>query len=405
MVNRVPMPAPSTPLPVDWTSGSAAVRDRWTLDPGVAYLNHGSFGATPKSVLAAQIKWQEEMEREPVEFLAWQLPSLMRSLREDLAGFLGCDADGLAFVSNATTGVNTVLRSFDWSAGDEIVVADSGYGAVLRSVQHLADRFGVVVRVARLPFPFADLAEIVDAFREVTHAKTRLLIVDQIVSATAVILPVAEIVALAHGFGVPVLVDGAHGPGQLDFSISALQAEFFTGNLHKWLCAPKGSAVLYVSPAWRDRIHPLTLSHDYGKGFRAEFDWTGTADYSAWLACGTALAHFRELGPTRVRESNHELVRAGRVLLAEALGVELPHPDDSALYGSMAAIPFPIPAPDREALRRRMFHEERIEVPFTQFDHRLWVRISGQAYNHPDEYARLAAALHRWRHEGGEVGR
>jgi len=329
----------------------------------------------------------------------------MRSLREDLAGFLGCDADGLAFVSNATTGVNTVLRSFDWSAGDEIVVADSGYGAVLRSVQHLADRFGVVVRVARLPFPFADLAEIVDAFREVTHAKTRLLIVDQIVSATAVILPVAEIVALAHGFGVPVLVDGAHGPGQLDFSISALQAEFFTGNLHKWLCAPKGSAVLYVSPAWRDRIHPLTLSHDYGKGFRAEFDWTGTADYSAWLACGTALAHFRELGPTRVRESNHELVRAGRVLLAEALGVELPHPDDSALYGSMAAIPFPIPAPDREALRRRMFHEERIEVPFTQFDHRLWVRISGQAYNHPDEYARLAAALHRWRHEGGEVGR
>lgn len=367
----------------------------WDLDPGVDYLNHGSFGATPREVREEQRRWQDRMEAEPVDFLARQLPGLMLQLRERLGRFLGADPAGMALVTNASTGVNTVLHHFDWKPGDEILIADHAYNAVRRTVAYLHDRYGVRERLAVVPFPLQDPSEIVAAFAAGLNARTKLVIVDHITSATALIFPAEELVKLAHDAGVPVLVDGAHAPGMLPLQLDVLGADFYTGNLHKWVCTPKGAAILWAAPQWRERLQPLVISHGYGGGFSAGFDWTGTFDPSALLAVPSALDFGERLGWERTRAANHELVREGRQLLAKALKVELPHPDDPRLYGAMAVVPFPGEAKPGVApsLNAKLFADHRIEVPFTSYDHRLWLRISGQRYNRPEQYERLAEVL------------
>ncbi len=375
-----------------WQTGSDVIRARWALDPSVSYLNHGSFGATPRTVLAVQARLRAEMEAEPVQFLGRSLPARLLEVRTRVASFVGADVRGLALVTNATQGVNTVLHAMDWHPGDEVIIADHGYHAVKQAVRYLGDRFGVVFVPAVVPFPVDNPGQIADAFARAISPRTRLIIADHITSATAIIFPVAEIIRRAGS--IPVLVDGAHAPGMVPLELEQLGAAFYTGNLHKWVCAPKGCALLWVAPEWRDRVHPTVISHGYGLGMDEEFDWTGTFDPTAWLAIPSALDHYEELGGEAVRANNHALVRGGRVAIAEALGVTLPHPDDRALYGSIAAIPYPSGGNGVE-LTRRLFEAHRIEVPFTQYDHRVWVRISGQAYNSPAEYARLAEILSR----------
>lgn len=379
---------------MSWQPGSDEVRARWALDSTVTYLNHGSFGATPRSVLAEQTRLRAEMEAEPVEFLGRRLHERLGAVRERVASFLGADPCGLCFVSNATQGVASVLGSLDWREGDEIVIADHAYFAVKQAVRHLVDRCGVRFVPAVIPFPLDTPSQAADAFIAAITPRTRLVIADHVTSATALILPVEEIVVRAGS--VPVLVDGAHAPGMLDLAIGRVGAAFYTGNLHKWLCAPKGCAILHVSPEWRERIHPTAISHAYGSGLLDEFDWTGTFDATAWLSIPAAIDHMEELGVDRVRAVNHDLVRTGRALIADALGTELPHPDLPALYGSMATIPFPASGNGFE-LTARLFAEHRIEVPFTNYDGRSWVRISGQAYNAPADYEKLAGVLRRWR--------
>lgn len=380
-----------------WTSGEPALRELWGLDPAITFLNHGSFGAAPGSVLKAQARWRREIEREPVEFFMRRLPALLQATREKLGRFVGADPAGMVFVPNASAGVSTVLRSLDFDSGDEIVVTDHGYQGVKNAVLYTADRFGPRVAIARVPFPLQSAEQVVSAIARELNGRTKLLIVDHVTSPTALIFPVAQIVALAHERGVPVFIDGAHAPGMLPLEVDAIGADFYTGNLHKWLSAPKGAAFLCVAPVWRERIHPLTMSHGYQQGLHREFDWTGTQDPSAVLAIGAAIDHWISLGVDDVRASNHALVQSGRALVARALKVDLPHPDDPALYGSMAAIH--VPHAEKASselcarLRNRMFEEHKIEVPFTWFDERVWVRPSAQVYNRPEDYARLAHAL------------
>lgn len=379
-----------------WVSGAPSLRAQWGLDPSVTFLNHGSFGAAPRSVLLAQARWREEMESEPVEFFTRRLPVLLKAAREKLARFLGADPEGLVFVPNATTGASTVLGSLDLKEGDGIVITDHGYGAVNNAVLALAERRGLAVQLARVQFPLSSTAQIVGAVERAMHGNTRLIVVDHVTSPTALVFPVEQLVALGRG-RIPVLVDGAHAPGMLALAIAALGADFYVGNLHKWLCAPKGAAFLWVAPKWREKIHPLVTSHGWKKGFLQEFDWTGTFDPSAYLSVSAAIDHLLSLGAEKVRESNHALVQRGREVVAEALRVELPHADDPALYGSMAAIPFPLREPATPQLlahlRNRMYDEHKVEVPFTAFDHRIWVRPSGQVYNAPEDYEKLARAL------------
>jgi isopenicillin-N epimerase len=382
----------------DWVSGSPDVRALWALDPEVTYLNHGSFGATPRSVLAEQDKLRAELEREPVLFLGRTHFARVAAVRAQVAEFLGADAEGLAFVQNATTGVETALDAIDWRADDEVVFCDHGYNAVKRQLNRLHDRFGVNAVYAAAPFPLADAEQIVDAYAAAIGPKTRLVVVDHITSATALIFPVERIVELCRARGVPVLVDGAHGPGMLPLDLRSLGADFYTGNLHKWMCAAKGTAIFYAAPQWRARVHPRIASHFYQQGFNLEFDWTGTIDSTARLCLPAVLAHGNSLGWERLRASNHALVREGRERVAHALGVELPHADDPQLYGSMAAIPFPW-ATQQEGwgLCERLYNEHRIEMPFTGYDGRCFVRISGQAYNSTADYERLARVLKDFR--------
>jgi isopenicillin-N epimerase len=369
------------------------------LDTDVCFLNHGSFGACPVELLDEQDRLRRRVEREPVDFLVRQLPGLLGEARSAVSGFLGTRPEQLAFVRNATTGVNAVLGSLELRPGDELLTTDHRYQAVRNAMERVAKRAGARVVEAEVPYPLASPDQVYDAVAAGFSERTRLLVVDWITSATALILPIQRLVELARSRGVPVLVDGAHAPGQVDVDLSVLGADFFTGNLHKWLCAPRGAAVLAVAPQWVPRIHHPVTSHGYGEGLHAELDWVGSDDPTPWLCAPMAIAMHQAMGGAALRERHHTLVQAGRVVVAEALTVELPHPDDPSMYGAMAVIPLPDgfgPATLDGALslNRRLFEQHRVEVPIICWFGRLWVRISGfAAYNRPEDYGRLAEAL------------
>lgn len=374
----------------------AISRDEWLLDPDVAFLNHGSFGATPRAVLAEQERWRALMERRPTHFMSEELPPAVRAAAGRLAGFVGARPHDLVFVENATAGCNTVLRSLLFAPGDEILLTDHGYPAVRKAAEYVAGRAGARVIEATVPFPIDNSKQVVAAVSSRLNSRTRLAVFDHITSSTAVIFPVRELTALCRAAGVPVLIDGAHAPGMLSLDVPSIGADWYTGNCHKWLAAPKGSGFLWAAPERQADIHPLVISHGYGQGFIAEFDWIGTRDPSAWLSVPVALDFHERLGGAKLRERNASLAREQASLLARAWNTERGAPD--ALTGSMAAIRLPL----REAataeraleLRRKLFDDHRIEAPVNAFAGALWARISAHAYNRPADYARLAACFH-----------
>lgn len=366
------------------------------LDPDICFLNHGSFGATPEELLQVQDKWRRELEREPIDFLARKLPERLNQARAAVADFIGAAPDGLVFVQNATAGVNAVLSSLCLGDGDTILTTNHRYDAVRFTLDRWATQRGAKVIEAEVPFPIASHDDVLQAVGRAWTEDVRLLVVDHIASPTALIFPVAKLVEMARERGVPVLIDGAHAPGQIDLDIMALGADFWVGNLHKWLCAPKGTAVLCVAAAWRHRVHPPVTSHGYALDLQARFDWCGTFDPSAWLTAPDAILLHQALGDAQFRAQHHALVQTGRAVLAEALGVALPHPDDPTLYGSMATIPIPLEPEHTRALNNTLREQDRIEVPIIAWRGQSWVRISGFAgYNHPRQYEELATALKR----------
>ena len=378
---------------------SASLRDAFLLEDGIAYLNHGSYGATPRVVLAAADTWRRRMEAQPARFMR-ALPGELRKAATRLASFMGARGEDLVFVDNATSGVNAILRSLELRPGDEMLTTTHVYGAVRKTMQYVASRTGAVVVEAAVPFPVSGEDEIVAAVTKHLTSKTRLLVLDHIASPTALVLPVARIVAAAKKQGVTVLIDGAHAPGMLALDIPALGADFYVGNCHKWLFAPKGCAFLWAAPAAQGTIHPLVISHGYGGGYLAEFDWTGTRDASAWLAIGTALDFIETIGFDALRERNHALMKAAATMLGETWRTQTGAP--FALLGSMATIALPASGPfaclsptidSVVKINSHLWEKHRIEVPAILFADRLWVRISAQIYNDLADYRRLADAL------------
>jgi isopenicillin-N epimerase len=383
----------------------------WSLDPRVALLNHGSFGACPLDVLAAQRRLRDQMEREPVRFFMRELEPLMEAARRELGLFVGADPDDLAFVPNATTGVNAVLRSLALAPGDELLVTDHEYNACRNALDFVAARAGAKVVVVPLPFPIEGPEQVVAAVLAHVGARTRLALLDHVTSQTGLVLPVTELVRELQSRGVDALIDGAHAPGMLDLDLRALGAAYYTGNCHKWLCAPKGAALLFVRRDRQAGVRPTVISHGANSPrtdrsrFRLEFDWTGTGDPTPYLCVPEAIRFMGSLLPggwPELRAQNREKALTARRLLCATLGVPPPSPD--SMIGALAAIPLPDAPPSscgpdplnpgdplQDALLDRFGLEVPI-IPWPRPPHRL-VRISAQIYNEPFQYEALSAAL------------
>lgn len=373
----------------------------WLLDPHLHHLNHGSFGAVPVPVLAAQDAWRRRIERDPVGFVDVEMLAALDEARAVWASLLGTEAEGVVMLRNTTAGVGAVLASVlpTLPTGAEVLVTDHAYNATRIAVEVEAARHGVNVVTARLPFPLTSPDEVTEAVVQHVGARTGLVVLDLVTSPTALRLPVEQIVA-AVGERVPVLVDAAHGPGMVEMKADELGAAFVVANGHKWLCAPRGSAAMAVREDWRDRVRPLVISHGWEDGFAPQrsrlhstFDWTGTDDPTPWLCVPDAVAAVGALHPEGMpglREANRALALTARDLLVDALGIEPPAPD--AMLASMASVALPghtqtMLDPLAATLREHGF------VVAAFGGSRRVLRVSAFAYNDLEEYAALAALL------------
>jgi len=388
--------------------------DHWTLDPSVTFLNHGSFGATPRPVLDAQTLWRERMEREPVAFFARDLEPALDEARAALAAFVGAEPDDLAFVANATAGVNAVARSLVLRPGDDVVVLDHAYNAARNALEAVATTAGARVVSATLPFPGSTPDAAVAAVMDAATARTRLVLLDHVTSPTALVLPARQIVARLEERGIDTLVDGAHAPGMIEVDVGAIGATYYTANCHKWMSAPKGSAFVHVRRDRQARVRPLAISHGANSSrvdrsrFRLEHDWIGRLDPTPWLAVPAAIEFGEGLMPggwPALRARGHELTLVGRELVMDAL--EQPSPAPEVMIGAMASIPLsPGPAlgaPPADQYAdpvHAAFQAAGIQVAVTPWpqrpERRPWrrlIRFSVPPYIDRADLERLASAI------------
>jgi isopenicillin-N epimerase len=374
----------------------------------VAFLNHGSFGACPKPILKLQADLRRQMEAEPVQFLWRRYEERLEPARRQVARFVGARAQDLVFVTNATSGVNAVMRSLKLRPGDEVLTTSHDYNACRNVLVEEARRAGAKLVVAQVPFPLGSADQVVEAVVGAVTRRTRLAMLDHITSSTGLVFPVARLVRELAGRRVDTLVDGAHAPGMVPLDLSRLGAAYYTANLHKWACAPKGAAFLWVREDKQRDLQPAIISHGNNtprpgySAFQDRFDWAGTFDPTAWFCAGEAIRWLGELLPggwRELRERNHRLaVQAGRVL-GEALGVEAPCPEN--MLGAMVTLPLSerlqgVPRAGRiDAEQLRLYDQFRIEVPFFRIGRpeRRYFRISAHIHNSLAEYEYLAEAL------------
>ena len=379
-------------------------QEHWTLHPEVTFLNHGSFGATPRVVLEEQRRLRDALEREPLRFLAPErdLEPKLDAARERLAALIGARSQDVAIVRNATDGCNAVLHSFPFSEGDEIVITDHGYRACNNAATHAAERAGARVRVAKIPFPLTGPEEVVGAIAAACTDRTRLILVDHVTSPTALVLPVAEIVRDAHARGIRVLVDAAHAPGMMPMDVTASGADYTTGNLHKWLCCPKVAGFLHVREEHQETVRPTTISHAAtaarpGRSrFLAEFDWTGTFDPTPFLCLPRALDFLSSLRPGGLEAhmaANHALAVDGARVVRAALGVEVRRP--TPCWVRWRSLPDGPPARRTDLLQQRLFEHHRIGPDALAGPGQALGAHLRPAFNELEDYERLAAALRR----------
>jgi isopenicillin-N epimerase len=380
----------------------------WPLDPAVTMLNHGSFGACPEVVLQRQRELRCQMEARPVQFLARQMQELLDGSRARLAGLIGADPRDLVFVPNATAGVNSVLRSLSIRAGDEILVTNHGYNACNNVTRFVAEKCGARVVVAEIAVPVESPQQIIDAVLAHVTERTRIAMLDHVSSPSAIVFPIEQLVRHLDQRGVETLIDGAHAPGMIDVDLRRIGATYYTGNCHKWLCAPRPAGFLHARRDRQDRIVPPVISHGYNRPragysrFQDLFDWPGTLDPTAWLCVGAAIEFLEGLlpgGMTALMRRNHEYAVAAQALLAGELAARPLCPAE--MLGSMAAVelasdPNPPSGPiDQHRLNQELFDRYQIEVPvfFFPASPRVVLRVSAQAYNEPGHYKRLVEAL------------
>jgi isopenicillin-N epimerase len=386
----------------------SAAATGWMLDPGVHYLNHGSFGACPREVFEHQGLLREELEREPVDFINRRLPQRLAEVRARLGRFTAADPEGFVFVRNATTAVNAALRAWDLSPGDEVLATDHAYAACRKAAAWVASRRGARLVTAPVPFPISGADEVIASLMAHVTPRTRVALLDHVTSPTALVFPIERLVPMLKERGVESIVDGAHALGMVPLQLDRLGAAFYTSNAHKWLCAPKGAAVAWVRRDLRDRIRPLVVSHGYdpdrgGLRFRDEWDWTGTDDPTSWLCipkCLDVLGGLHPEGLEGLMTRNHGMAVSARRILLEALQ-EGSAPCPESMLGSMASLSLPAAHPaspvarlDPDALGN-WTRERGIEGWFSGWPSPSGklTRISAQLYNDEEQYRALARLL------------
>jgi len=385
-----------------------SLAEHWCLDEDLVYLNHGAYGACPRRVLELQQELRDEMERQPVAFFERRYNALLDEARERLAEFVGAEPDGIVRVANATTGVNTVLRCLTLDPGDELLVTNHAYNACRNAMNEVARSAGAKVVVAEIPFPIDRCERVVELVLSHAGDRTRFALIDHVTSPTALVLPVEPITRELESRGVPVMIDGAHAPGMLPLDIGSLGASWYTGNGHKWVCAPRGAGFLWARPDKREALRPLVISHGVNlpragrSRYHDEFDWTGTDDPTAFLSLPAAIDTLGSMvdgGWPEVRRRNRALALAGRGALINALNLPSPAPEE--MIGTIAAIPLPGSVSNQrygaDPLQEKLRQDYRIEVPVMAppVSPTRVLRISAQLYNEPAHYEALANALSR----------
>lgn len=371
------------------------MKDLFLLDPSVTFFNHGSFGACPKPVFREYQRWQLELERQPVEFMIRRFPELMRSSRTVLAGYIGCEPEEIVYVPNATTACNLVARSFRFEPGDEVLTTNLEYGAMDRMWKSVSEESGVKYRRMEIHLPVSERGMFVDRLWQGVSSRTRLIFISHIASTTGLVLPVELVIDRARNAGIPVFVDGAHVPGQLDLDLQTLRADFYTGNCHKWLLSPKGSAFLYVREEHQHMIEPLIVSWGNmsaeDSDFIQENEYQGTRDIAAYLSVPSAIAFLEEHDWPAVRSACRRRAQQIRDLFVEIFGGEPVAPANSDWYAQMVA--HEIAGPGVPLLQEALYDRHNVEIPITELNGRRFIRASLQAYNDESDIRKLREAL------------
>ncbi len=367
----------------------AVRRDAWRLDPSLIHLDHGAFGAAPVPVLAAQSEWRAHLESDPAGFMTERLEPALHDVRAQLAPFVGVAPDDLVMVGNATEGLNAVLRSWPIAPGDEIVTSSLAHGGLRLALRNICEVAGAKLVVADLPTPFVTEEQVIDAVGAALSGRTRYAVLEHVTSPGGVVLPIVRLTALCRERGVPVLVDGAHGPGMLDLQIVETGADWYVGSCHKWLCAPKGAALLWTRPAHQGDLRPAIVAAEHDAGFVGSFGWSATRDYSAWLSVPAALEFWQSLAPKKARAYMNKLADFGGDHLAAAWGTERLAPPE--MCAAMVAVRAPVSADTKSRdLRSRLRHEHGIVATVSTIHDALWLRLSFHVYNDPSDVERLA---------------
>lgn len=369
----------------------------WLLDDRITFLNHGSFGATPKTVMEAVNKWQIELEKEPVEFFMNHYFVLIRQLAQRLGNLIGSEGDSIVFLDNATTGINTVLKSLfsDFKMNDEILFTNHIYPAARNTINYICDRTKLKPVEIFVPYPLTDTSQITDIIQKSLSTRTKILLIDHIFYTGGIVAPIKEIINICRKNGTYVLVDGAHTPGMIELNLEDLQPDWYTGNCHKWMFSPKGCAFLWTRNELQDITKPLSTSLFHNQGYCKEFDWTGTKNPAVWLALNEAIDFINQFGLKNIQEYNHNLLIKAVEIISGRTNIEFITP--LSFFGSIAAFELPVIINiDNETthkLRDVFYNEYKIEIPFIHFNDKIWFRFSSQIYNEPEDYVKLAEAV------------
>jgi isopenicillin-N epimerase len=386
----------------------ASLAELYLLRKDIAFLNHGSYGACPRPVFEVYQRWQRELEAQPVEFLGRRRYQLFAEARQALGDFVGAHADSVVFVPNVTVGMNAIARSLPFGAGDEILATDHEYGAVVRTWEYYCERKGGRFIPQPIAMPVTSTETFIEQLWAGVTERTKIITLSHITSATALRFPVEEVCRRAREAGILTVIDGAHAPGQVDLALDALGADFYVGNCHKWLSAPKGSGFLYARPEVQELIDPLVISWGW-KGsapnypshslFIDHFEWGGTDDPAAFLSVPAAIEFQHEHNWPRVRAACRVLARDARERVAALTGLPQVAPDSTDWWVQMCLMP--LPDTDPLWLKHHLWDDYQVEIPINSFQGRHYARISVQAYNDQSDVDRLVTALGQLLQLGG----